>query len=366
MQFQNATTAKAGWTLGFERDGRELLVVAVKATYNIPQDGAEPELADEQSPLTLADEFTGEPGISAPLRETDFAHRKLFCDVLLNGTAYAPQGRPVETLVVGLRVGSLVKTFEVIGDREWRGSVTGVTPTRPRPFAAMPISYDNAFGGTDRAGAGNGKTLTFERNPVGRGFSADKQTLIGTLLPNTCEMGRPVSDPSGAYAPMALGPVGRNWLPRRRHAGTYDAAWLENSSPFWPDDFDYRYFQSSAEDQQTAHLVGGELIALQNLTPDGARSFTVPNVTMPVMFVPKRGVEETVDTVIDTLLIEPDQDRFSITWRVSRALRRDMFELRETIVGEMPQAWHRARRTAHKRHYAGLGALIAAKRGLRQ
>jgi hypothetical protein len=366
MHFQNATAAKAGWTLGFERDGRELLIVAVKGTYNIPQSGAEPALADEQAPLTLADEFTGEPGISAPLRETDFAHRKPFCDVLLNGTAYAARGRTVETLVVGLRVGSLVKTFEVIGNRAWRGGVVGVTPSRPQPFTAMPISYDNAFGGTDRAAADAGKTVTFERNPVGRGFAADKQTLVGTLVPNTQEMGRPVNDPSGAYVPMAFGPVGRNWLPRRRHAGTYDAAWLENSSPFWPDDFDYRYFQSAAEDQQTAYLAGGEPIVIQNLTRDGMRSFTVPSVTMPVMFIPKRDPDETVDAVIDTLLIEPDHDRFSVTWRASHPLKRDFFELRETIVGEMPQAWHRARRTALKRHYAGLGALIAAKRGPKQ
>jgi len=65
MNFVNETKFEADWTLGFEPDGRELLVVAIKATFQIPKNGDEPELAEEQVPLTEADEFTGEPGFSA-------------------------------------------------------------------------------------------------------------------------------------------------------------------------------------------------------------------------------------------------------------------------------------------------------------
>jgi hypothetical protein len=67
MEFVNESGLQAGWTLGFERDGRELLVVAVKATYALPANGEEAVLAEEQAKLTEADEFTGEPGFSAPL-----------------------------------------------------------------------------------------------------------------------------------------------------------------------------------------------------------------------------------------------------------------------------------------------------------
>ena len=42
----------------------------------------------------MADTFTGEPGFSAPVYEVDFAPRKPRCDVLLVGSAYAPEGRP--------------------------------------------------------------------------------------------------------------------------------------------------------------------------------------------------------------------------------------------------------------------------------
>src|SRR5207244_419483 len=39
MDFQNKTKLKAGWTMGFDRDGRELVIIAVKATFAFPQPG---------------------------------------------------------------------------------------------------------------------------------------------------------------------------------------------------------------------------------------------------------------------------------------------------------------------------------------
>src|SRR5580658_4763240 len=96
MQLINETELKAGWTLGFQKDGREILVVAVKGTFDIPEHGEEANLSREQVPLTESDEFTGEPGLSATVYESDYAHRKTFCDVLLNGSAHAPNGEPSE------------------------------------------------------------------------------------------------------------------------------------------------------------------------------------------------------------------------------------------------------------------------------
>ena len=61
MDFVNKTKFKAGWTMGFDRDGRELVIIAVKVTFTIPQSGQEAKLAEEQAPLVEADVFTGEP-----------------------------------------------------------------------------------------------------------------------------------------------------------------------------------------------------------------------------------------------------------------------------------------------------------------
>ena len=151
MDFVNKTKFEAGWTMGFEPDGRELLVVAVKATFTIPENGEVPVLADEQVPLTEADEFTGEPGYSAILYETDYAHRKPYCDVLLNGSAYAPDGKATDKVKVSMQVGKMQKSFNVVGDRVWDRFLLHTSPTLPLEFVSKVISYDVAYGGVDIA-----------------------------------------------------------------------------------------------------------------------------------------------------------------------------------------------------------------------
>src|SRR5437762_963867 len=149
MELINATRMAAGYNVGLEPSGRELLVVVIKGTFVLPKLGEKVRLHDEQLPLVMADTFTGEPGFSAPVYEIDFAPRKHACDVLLVGSAHAPEGRQVTRLRVGLRVGPMQKTCEVVGDRVWQAGLAGIGPSAPLPFIKMPISYDMAFGGAD-------------------------------------------------------------------------------------------------------------------------------------------------------------------------------------------------------------------------
>ena len=95
MDLINATNMQAGYTMGMEPSGRELLVVVVKGTFHLPKSGEEVRLHEQQVPLIMADTFTGDPGFSAPYYEVDFAPRKLKCDILLQGSAYALEDRPV-------------------------------------------------------------------------------------------------------------------------------------------------------------------------------------------------------------------------------------------------------------------------------
>ena len=366
MDFVNETKVEAGWTLGFEPEGRELLVVAIKATFNIPEKGDEPELAEEQVPLTEADEFTGEPGFSATLYETDYAHLKPFCDVLLNGSAYAPGGRPAKSVRVGLRVGSMNKSFNVVGDRIWDRNILSVIPTPYRPFVRMPISYDRAYGGVDKHPDKPEKIETYTKNPIGVGFHpySNGKHLKGKPLPNTEEIKKPIKSKNGKYYPMSFGPIGRNFEARVPFAGTYDQKWLDNIAPFWPDDFDYRYFQTTPPEQQIPYPKGGEPVILQNLTPEGLTKFQIPRVSMPVIFIPYRGEDIIKETVIDTVLIEPDKKRFMLTWRVSLPLKKNCFELRQVIAGEMPRSWQWKRKAAAKGklYYKGISEYIKAKK----
>jgi len=339
-----------------------MLIVMAKATYSLPQSGHEAVLAPEQVPLVQADQFTGEPGLSAPLYESDYAHRKPACDVLLIGSAYAPAGRRAIRTNVGLKVGPVVKQFAVVGPRVWSKGVVGVSATDPQPFESLPITYDCAFGGTDRTRADRGQTDTFLPNPVGRGYWKATDGIDGRPLPNTEEADRPVQKPHGEYVPKAFSPIGRNWLPRAKLAGTYNQEWIEKTAPLWPDDFDERYFQAAPPDQTMPYPQGGEEVVLLNLTPDGRRAFPLPSRRMPMTFIPHKGRDITRDASLDTIALEPDRQRFTLTWRVALPLGRSVFDVKETVVGEMSPAWYRARKYPGKVYYPNLRELVKARR----
>src|SRR4051794_38990316 len=167
MELVNNTGLVAGWTLGFQPDGREIAVVAVKGTFDLPPAGQGPVHSKEQAPLTESDAFTGKPGFSAILYESDYAHRKPFCDVLVNGCAYAPSARPAERVTVGLHLGPIHKNFEVLGERLWDSTWGGIEPTTAKPFLKLPISYDCAYGGSDISDGERPETRTYADNPVG-------------------------------------------------------------------------------------------------------------------------------------------------------------------------------------------------------
>ena len=365
MELLNATKMRAGYTMGLKPDGRELLVVVVKGTFNFPKPGQEPELADKQAELVMADEFTGEPGLSAPRYESDFSPVKPRCDVVLNGSAYAPEGRAVKRVKVRLRVGSLGKSFTVIGNRYWQNWLGFVWRTGPEPFVKMPISYDNAFGGVDRTN--EKRERFFVPNPAGRGYHyhLGKKVIHGKPLPNTEQNGRAVRWPrSKRHRPMAFGPIGRGWQPRPKLAGTYDQKWIDNVFPFLPADFDERYYQCAPADQQTDHLKGGEEVSLQNLTREGRTSFRVPKIDLPITFYPKNYEEKEVKPLCDTLIIEPDLNRFIMVWRASLPLKRNMFEIGQVIAGRMPRAFYRARELG-KTWYPSLKELVDERRAER-
>lgn len=345
MELINATRMVAGYTMGMEPSGRELLVVVVKGTFRLPKAGEDVRLHDEQLPLIMADTFTGQPGFSAPVYEVDFAPRKHRCDILLLGSAHAPGGRPAERVPVGIRIGQWRKTFSVVGDRRWESTLSGVCATAPEPFVTQPISYDVAFGGLDTRHEDPSKHFAFMKNPAGRGFHKHLKSewVEGSPLPNTEELNHPLGVPDGNYAPMAFGPIGRGWEQRSCYAGTYDETWLDEHFPFLPPDFEEQYYQAAPLDQQLPFPVGGQEASLANLTPDGLRNFMLPAFEAPVNIFPKKGEREDYKGTLDTIVFEPDYERFTMTWRVTRPLKKNMFEIAQVLVGRKGREWWQQR-----------------------
>jgi hypothetical protein len=352
------------WAQGLDPDGTERIVVVVKGTFDMPASGGVLSLAEEQLDFVHADTFTGEPGESATLYETDFAPIKPHCDVLLIGAASAPYGQPVTSLQVGMRVGDLVKQFEVIGDRYWTSGLGDPRPSSPRPFTRIPLTYDRAFGGGAPSPRDPSLKNAFLANPVGIGYfeGSPESEILGQPVPNTQDPSDPVVSPRRSYQPMAFGPIGRNFAARVPLAGTYDEHWLQEVCPFLPADFDNRYYQSAPVDQQMRYPSGGEIVQLVNLTATPLPPCQLPDLGLPVEITHVEGQRNERAAVVDTIVLEPDAARVTIIWRTSQPLRRNIREIAQVVVGRMPQNWYRARATG-KTYYRSLGALVRSSRG---
>jgi len=363
MDLINATNMLSGYTMGMDPSGREYLLVVVKGTYSLPLDGSLPALLEEQIPPVEADVYTGAPGFSAPLYETDYALRKSRCDVILNGSAYAPEGARKTKVTVSLKVGAVKKAFNVVGDRVWESPRFSIGASFARPFSIKPMSYDKAFGGNDNYHPDPNKHSAYMLNPIGCGYhdQLGSKLVDGTPLPNTEEINKSVTMPNQKHRPMGFGVIARNWEPRYRYAGTYDQNWIDNVFPFLPSDFNDAYCQCAPADQQIDFIKGGEIVELLNLTPQGRTLFKLPEVEVPVVFFRKKGGKEEMQAVADTLLIEPDQHRFSITWRSSLPLKKNMFEIPQVLVGKKSKGWWRARELG-KTYYPSLGHLAKKRK----
>jgi hypothetical protein len=364
MEIVNATRMLAGYTLGLDVDGRERVVVVVKGTFALPESGRAPVLADEQAPLVMADEFLGEPGSSAMRYESEYAPLKPRCDVLLQGSAYAPRGRATDRVNIRLRVGSMSKSLDVLGERHFDRVLGLSIASASEPFVRMPFHYGSAYGGSEAHPSKEGRSKSFGPNPVGVGYHpySSAKALVGKPLANTARPGETPTSRKGSYAPMALGPIGRNFSARYPLAGTYDQNWLDNVAPFLPADFDPRYYQSAPVDQQIDHPKGGERVELVNLTADGLRSFELPKLELPIEITNADYERVQIEAKLDTLFFEPDLGRFSILWRASHPLRRNMLELRQCVIGKMSRGWYRARDLG-KTYYPSLRELAVSRAG---
>lgn len=258
-------------------------------------------------------------------------------DIYLTGHAYTPRGRRKIATMVEVRVGPCRKRVAVIGDRYWTRNGSGERFSAAEPFESMPLLYERAFGGT--AEPSKGRPAQWEpRNPVGRGFYASKAEAIDKPLPNLEDPDDLVTTFRSRPAPCGLGPVARNWQPRLAHAGTYDEAWVSERAPLWPVDFDERFFCAASPGLTSAkHLSGGELALLSGVSPDGDYALTLPRVRLQAK-ARFRQREERRLMVLDAIHFEPDRgDRgsFTMIWRTSFGVVRDLLEHESTLVREL-------------------------------
>ncbi|TFW23396.1 DUF2169 domain-containing protein [Massilia arenosa] len=281
------------------------------------------------TPLVTEDRyFDGREGGSVS-QESDLAPYKPKCDVIVIGSAHAPQGKPKSEFPVRLQVRvdgrtPIDKTLQVRGEarlerssivtrtaglivKAGTGGLAAPSPWRlssSKPFVHVPIRYELAIGGeckisSDEPAAkrvpkkkqikrapNTSEKANYtvahevaETNPVGCGFAPDwylDATGLSDLpAPRILYWNQDfggadfwkASRGAPLPPPAGLGCVGRAWLPRRGLAGTFvdKAHWEPDEVPMLPKDFDYAYWNAAPADQQCELVRFGARFVLHNL-----------------------------------------------------------------------------------------------------
>lgn len=339
------TPGRAGKSIvlpGQTPEGGHILGVLLKRSYAIVP-GAPCVRAATDQKLHAGDVHYGDPMNSTVKFESDYVPFKLATDVVLNGRAYAPGGRAVDSFTAAMIVGSHRKDVLVIGDRVARYN-DGGTPsfTEPTPFTTMELRYERAYGGVDIYSDPKVQCV-YGRNHLGRGFAvANVRRAVDNLpLPN-------LEDPTDQLTPerltighfihwerqpmpQGLGWFSKYWRPRALMAGVMPAdreterelraahtlLVPSDMRPMYDQtalpDMDFRFFNGASPGLVVPYLSADAPVHTLNLVPEGRLSFVLPGETPRIALDIGSGPQEP-ETVLHTVMIRMEEREVDLVW----------------------------------------------------
>ena len=319
MQQCNDTQLKLAWLPGSLKAPDHSLTLVVKGCFDLVAGDKAVVCEDPDAGAIMGDLYVGDEPTASLSYANDLVIYKPKADLTLSGVAYPPPGEA--GCRVTFAVGNWRKSLAVFNDRYWDGG----SASPPKPFtedtAAMPLTYENAFGG-----------VNFSANPVGKGL--DKVTLgkgeALQPLPNIEHIDRFLSSPAQKSLPAGFGPLKDNWGDKTPIKGTYGDKWLKENFPYFPADFDWCYFNTSPGDQQVAYLAGDESLYFENLHPQLAHFNSQLPAVRPRLFVKGQLAAEPFFTEVtlrlDSLHVDMEARQVHLVWRGLVGVQDDEFE----------------------------------------
>jgi uncharacterized protein YjbI with pentapeptide repeats len=286
------------WRIRPDRDSH---TVVVKGTFDLVPNG--PARLRSETDLPSGDVHLSESPASSLLYPSDFAALKPRCDVVLSGSAHAPKPGATAGVVrfsFGRATNGFDRAIAVFGPRHWQGRLSR-TPSDPEQFESVPLVYENAFGGPEVAD-----------NPVGRSAQS-------ALLPQLEDPRKLLTSPAERPAPMGFGAIPMSWPGRSAKLGTYGKEWLRNRYPYFPDDFDWSFFQAAPSTQQLEAVVGTEPFTLVGMHREHPRLEGQLPGCRPHCFVQRTGEARSefaeVELRLDTVVFDLDRLTLNLVWR---------------------------------------------------
>lgn len=299
MELVNRTVLPSAYRVVKSSDGKDLLHVAIKATYSFGSD-VPPALSSVQLPVALEDEYYGDPSDSALRYSSDFSAQKDSTDIGLVGDAVAASDT-ISQMDVSLSIGDWERSLLIFGDRVWKKKLGFCRLTDPAVFQSIPLVYERAFGG------GCDGELD-ARNPIGVGFQPKKSKLpISELLvPHIETSSDPIKSRKDCPVPAGFGFLNPRWRQKTPAQAAHP-------------DLVYGGF-----------LKGNEPIVLKGFSEEGDFSFCLP-AQVPECELSYTGAEsESMELVVEKLFIDTNEQQAVLVWNGWKDISNRLYNL-ETI-----------------------------------
>jgi hypothetical protein len=309
MSFVNETRYAALAVPLVDRDGRDVVVTVVKATFTTSERGTLLP-ADAPSPVRPIDvpRDPDDPR-SSLVFPSDIGLDKLGADVIVVGDAVS--SRPVKVMDVAVAVKTRVAPLRVHGPRVFYEGLLGVAIGPAAPFERAPITYEFAYGG-----ASDDLTVVELANPSGVGVAKRAADLVGKRAPQIEHPDRPHASAADRHPPMGFGAIPSHWSPRRELVGTCDERWRTSRMPLLPEDSDVRFANVAHPSLRFEEgLLPGDPVRVLGMSNEPFL-FSLPPLAASVLARFDGGEREERRIPIDTVIVLPGERRVEIAGRV--------------------------------------------------
>ncbi len=322
LQLVNNSNYQAQLAVFPNISGVESLHVYIKTSFPII------EVADNrptQLALCMGDTHWGDPITSSVKYPNDIYLPKVATDVFFIGQAWAEEGKLTSALDVRLQVADINQKIRVTGKRNWEKIGKSYQQSQAEPFQRMPLVYEYAYGGTD-------DDEGIAENPVGIGFK--KSSVVEDHpMPLLEDPEHLLDHPDTRVPPAAFAAVAPQWMPRRQYLGTFDQQWQRHQAPYLPDDFNPKFFNSASQGlTSSSYIKAGERVYLNNLS----RYHTELEFSLPTRYpqIEVLCAESSchLDAKLQSLLIEPEENRYSLVWMDSYECDKKVLKVKEVRV----------------------------------
>ncbi len=367
--------AAAYWMLASDVQGRQIISVHCKRTYQLMPNGRCVR-TPTQLPLWVAPLCDDDGNVV--FCEGDVMPVKTGMDLVVMGTAY---GRGRTELDACIAVGSARWSYRVRGNRRCLYSGPGTLRfSEAEAITELPIRYENAYGGVDPTvppqrrhehalDAFAHHPGMYPRNPRGKGYVVfeNRERLDGLELPNIEHPATPVrpgnlvvGDPSRwwqAPIPWSCDWFDRFWYPRSNGFGVLPEYVPDDDSGMWEvkmqivqpqqvrrmvqgkaPEVDPCLFNAASPALVLPFLRGDEAIELREMTPDGQLVVYLPG-DRPTFHVRFGGRAEDISASAKPhrILISADEMGVSIVWQAEWVTPRELPD-KQPMPGDDPAA----------------------------